>query len=164
MLVNEINGLYIGRNLDQKFNVLIAVDDLAMAKKIAKNYFKDAGIKGKVTVKIFDDTTTSFDCDHVLTGVPATWVLHVDFDVDTGDNKAEVYFSEKEVRNAYKKVLKEYRDYFFYRDPVEEELEDENGDPIADEFVDDEAHTYSESIDLMQTSRDEDSIWVESCN
>ena len=88
----------------------------------------------------------------------------MDFDVDTGDNKAEVYFSEKEVRNAYKKVLKEYRDYFFYRDPVEEELEDENGDPIADEFVDDEAHTYSESIDLMQTSRDEDSIWVESCN
>ena len=66
MKINEIDGLFVGYNETEHFNILIAAKDLDDAKEIADRYCRDASLNGKFKVRPFTNLDTSFDCDYVV--------------------------------------------------------------------------------------------------
>ena len=69
MKINDISGLYVGRNKEEKFNVLICASDEFEAQAVANSYLADSGLCGSFEIEEFEDIETRFDCDYILTPV-----------------------------------------------------------------------------------------------
>ena len=67
MKATDMTNLYVGRNKNENFNVLICAQDREEATDVAREYGSDAGLEGSWEIAEFDDPATDFDCDTVLT-------------------------------------------------------------------------------------------------
>lgn len=66
MKINELYGLWVGYNEEEKFTILICAQDTKEAQEIANNYRLDSHMKGDFEITEFNDVNTQFDCDYVL--------------------------------------------------------------------------------------------------
>ena len=67
MLVTEMQNLWIGKNDEEGFMILICAWSADEAQTIANSYQKDAGLSGHFEIIEFEGSETNFDCDYILT-------------------------------------------------------------------------------------------------
>ena len=69
MKITDVQGLYVAHNKVEDFNVLIAAGSTEDAMRCAVEYFNDAYMahnRSDIEISHFDDVTTRFDCDYVV--------------------------------------------------------------------------------------------------
>ncbi|WP_419083153.1 hypothetical protein [Phocaeicola sp.] len=68
MKINELSGLYVVKNENENFTILVTALDYQEAIEIAKGYFIDSGMNyEELSVRNFSDINTQFDCDYIIT-------------------------------------------------------------------------------------------------
>ena len=71
MKITDISGLFVGKNADENFNILIAATDEQDAQRIADEYASESGLGGTFAVTELptepnDIMKLNFDCDYVV--------------------------------------------------------------------------------------------------
>lgn len=68
MKINELSGLYVVKNENENFTILVAALDYQEAIENAKEYFIDSDMNyEELSVCNFSDINTQFDCDYIIT-------------------------------------------------------------------------------------------------
>lgn len=68
MKINELSGLYVVKNENENFTILVAALDYQEAIEIAKEYFIDSDMNyEELSVCNFSNINTQFDCDYIIT-------------------------------------------------------------------------------------------------
>lgn len=66
MKITDMNNLWIGRNEEEDFNILICANEEKEAQEIADEYARDMRMEGKFIIGDFD-IDTRIDCDYIVT-------------------------------------------------------------------------------------------------
>lgn len=66
MKISELDGLYVGRNNEEDFTILIAAADQMDAEDLALDYQEEVGFETEFEVEPYTGTDIDFDCDYVI--------------------------------------------------------------------------------------------------
>ena len=66
MKISELDGLYVGRNNEEDFIILIAASDQETAEDLALGYQEEVGFETEFDVEPYTGTDINFDCDYVI--------------------------------------------------------------------------------------------------